>query len=312
MNKKKIAFVFPGQGAQYVGMGKDIYENFSEVRFLFEKAEEVLKLNLRQLCFEGPLERLTSTSIAQPAILVVSIATLNALKLAIPSISPQITAGLSLGEYSALVAAEAIDFEDAVKLVYKRGEFMEEASQINPGGMVSLLGLDYETVEMICNESRAEIANLNCPGQIVISGSLKALEGAVALAKDKGARRAVYLEVSGPFHSSLMSPAGKKLLSELNRIDIKKPHIPVVSNVTAYLEKEPREIQTNLVNQINHATRWEESVKFMVDYGVTTFLEIGPGKVLSGLIRRIDNALEVYNIETTQDIKVFMEKVTIA
>lgn len=312
MNDKKIAFVFPGQGAQYVGMGKDIYENFSEIRFLFEKAEEILKLDLRKLCFEGPADKLTLTSIAQPAILVVSIATLNALKLTAPSILPEVTAGLSLGEYSALVAAEAITFEDAVRLVYKRGEFMEEASRINPGGMVSLLGLDYETVEKICNDSGAEIANLNCPGQIVISGSFPALEKAVILAKEKGARKAIPLEVSGPFHSSLMSPASKKLLAELSRIEIKTPRIPVVSNVTAYFEKEPHEILTNLVNQINHATHWEDSVRFMVNWGVTIFLEIGPGKVLSGLIRRIDSSLEVYNIETAQDIKGLLNRLTLA
>ncbi|MCM8766100.1 MAG: ACP S-malonyltransferase [Candidatus Omnitrophica bacterium] len=309
--EKKIAFVFPGQGAQYVGMGKDIYENFPEVHFLFEKAEEVLKFDLKKLCFEGPVEKLKFTSVAQPAILVVSLATLKALKMLAPDISPQALAGLSLGEYSALTAAEALRFEEAVRLVHKRGEFMEEAARINPGGMVSLLGLDYATGELICKESGAEIANLNCPGQIVISGTKEALEKAISLAKERGSKKAIYLEVSGPFHSSLMSPASKKLLVELNRIEIKPPRIPVVSNVTAYFENDVREIQTNLVNQINHTTRWEESVRFMVDWGITTFLEIGPGKVLSGLIRRIDSSLEVYNIENTQDIKGFLERLSI-
>ncbi|MCM8778602.1 MAG: ACP S-malonyltransferase [Candidatus Omnitrophica bacterium] len=312
MDEKKIAFVFPGQGAQYVGMGKDVYESFRDVRLLFEKAEGVLKFDLKKLCFEGPAEKLKLTSLAQPAILVVSLSVLEALKILAPDISPQVVAGLSLGEYSALAFAGAIGFEDAVRLVYKRGEFMEEASRLHPGGMVSLLGLNYETVENICRESRAEIANLNCPGQIVISGTQEALEKAVNLAKEKGVKKAIYLEVSGPFHSSLMSSASKKLLVELNRIEIRTPRVPVVSNVTAYFENTPREIHTNLVNQINHPTRWEESVRFMVDGGVTLFLEIGPGKVLSGLIRRIDSSLEVYNIETVQDIKVFLEKIGMA
>jgi len=312
MGKKRIAFVFPGQGAQYVGMGKDIYENFSQVRELFEKAEDILGFNLRDLCFEGPMDKLKLTSFSQPAIFVVSLATLEALKISLPEISPEATAGLSLGEYTALVASEAISFEDGVNLVYKRGRFMEEASQINPGGMVSLLGLDYQTVEEICQETGVEIANLNCPGQIVISGKKDALEKAVNLAKEKKVKRAVYLEVSGPFHSSLMSPASEKLLRELNKIEIKPPRIPVVSNVTASFENNPEEIRGNLVKQINHTTRWEDSIRFLASSGITTFLEIGPGKVLSGLIRRIDDSLEVYNIETTQDMKLFPERISLA
>lgn len=301
--ERKIAFVFPGQGAQYMGMGKDIYENFSQVRDLFEKAEDILKLNLKELCFEGPQDRLKLTSIAQPAIFLVSIATLEALKIVYSKISPAAAAGLSLGEYTALVATEAICFEDGIKLVYKRGEFMEEASKINPGGMVSLLGLDYHVIIEICKDSGAEIANLNCPGQVVISGNKETLEKAVNLAKDRGVKRVVYLEVSGPFHSSLMAPASKKLSLELKNIEIKTPRIPVVSNVTASFEISPQKIRQNLIEQITRTTRWEDSIRFLIDYGINTFLEIGPGKVLSGLIRRIDNSADVYNIETTQDIK---------
>ena len=305
---KNIAFVFPGQGAQYVGMGEDIYENFVEVRDLFKKAEEILKFNIKDLCFEGPVDRLKTTSIAQPAIFLVSIATLKALKIVIPKIFPKAVAGLSLGEYTALVVGEAISFEDGLSLVYKRGEFMEEASQINPGGMVSLLGLDYHTVLDICKATGAEIANLNCPGQIVISGRKESLEKAVNLAKEKGVKKTIYLEVSGPFHSSLMEPASNKLRLELNRIEIKSPSIPVVSNVTANFENTPQEIRNNLINQVSNTTRWEDSIKFLNKLGITTFLEIGPGKVLSGLIRRIDATLETYNIETIQDIKIFSEK----
>jgi len=312
ISDKKIAFVFPGQGVQYVGMGRDIYENFKEVRSMFEKTNDILKLNLTRLCFEGPPDMLKLTSICQPAILVVSLATLNALKLLCPDISPRVVAGLSLGEYTALVASGAIGFEDAVRLVKKRGEFMEEAANINPGQMASILGLGQEVVEEICKETGVEIANLNCPGQIVISGKRETITRAIELAKEKGAKRTILLEVSGPFHSSLMSPASKKLMYELNRIEIRVPQVPVVSNFTAYFENAPEEIRTNLVNQINHATRWENSVRLIIDSGVTSFLEIGPGKVLSGLINRIDNSLNIYNIETFQDINIFLEKIAVS
>ncbi len=308
----KIAFVFPGQGAQYVGMGRDIYEGFKEVRPMFEKADDVLGFNLTGLCFEGPAEKLKMTSICQPAILLVSLATLRALQLSRADISASVTAGLSLGEYSALAAAGVISFGDAVRLVHKRGEFMEEAARLNPGQMASVLGLTYKTVEEICAASGAEIANLNCPGQIVISGSRDAIAKATGLAQERGARRVIYLEVSGAFHSSLMGPASKRLMLELSRTEIRIPRMPVVSNVTAYFENTPEEIRTNLVNQINHTTRWEDSVRLIIDSGITSFLEIGPGKILSGLIHRIDSSLELYNIDTAQDINVFLEKIAVS
>jgi [acyl-carrier-protein] S-malonyltransferase len=308
----KMAFVFPGQGAQYVGMGRDIYENFPSVRLLFEEADDLLKFNLTQVCFEGPAEKLKVTSVCQPAILAVSLATLQALEISCPDIKAGMTAGLSLGEYSALVAAGVLDFADAIRLVEKRGEFMDEASRLNPGQMISILGLHREALEQICKETGVEIANLNCPGQIVVSGGTDAVSQASRLAKEKGAKRVIPLEVSGPFHSSLMDPASKKLMFELNRVEIKTPKIPIVSNVTAYVENTPEEIRTNLVNQINHATRWQDSVRMIIDSGITAFLEIGPGKVLSGLIHRIDNSLDIYNIETAKDIDVFLEKIVVS
>lgn len=308
----KIAFVFPGQGAQYVGMGRDIYENFKEVRPMFEKANDLLKFNLTRLCFDGPAEELKLTSFCQPAILMVSLATLAALKISCPNISASMTCGLSLGEYSALVAAGVISFEVALRLVQRRGELMEEAAKINPGQMASILGLSRDTVEKVCDQTRAEIANLNCPGQIVISGTQEAIAEAIKLAKERGAKRVILLEVSGPFHSSLMNPASKRLLLELNRIELKTPSIPVISNVTAYFENTPQEIRTNLVNQINHATRWEDSIRFIIDSGITSFLEIGPGKILSSLIHRIDKSLDIHNIETAQDIKVFLDKIAVS
>jgi len=311
-SEAKIAFVFPGQGAQYVGMGRDIYENFKEVRPIFQKADEILKFNLTKLCFEGPAEELKLTSICQPAILVVSLATLRALQITNPDICAGMTAGLSLGEYCALVAAGVVDFEDAVRLVQRRGELMEEAARANPGQMASILGLNNEQVEKICETTHAEIANLNCPGQIVISGTVEAVSQAATLAKEKGARKVIILEVSGPFHSSWMNSASKKLMFELNRIEVKTPQMPVVSNVTAYFENTPEEIRTNLVYQINPATRWEDSIRLIIDSGITSFLEIGPGKILSGLIHRIENSLDIHNIDTTQDIKAFLEKIAVS
>lgn len=308
INETKIAFVFPGQGTQYVGMGRDIYENFKEVRPLFEKADKLLKFNLTKLCFEGPVEELKKTSVCQPAILVVSLATMRALELVSGNIVPAITAGLSLGEYSALVVSGALSFEDAVILVRRRGELMEEETKENPGQMISVLGISREEIDQLCKETHCEIANLNCPGQIVVSGKIDAISSFVKLAKEKGARKLITLDVSGAFHSSLMNNASKKLELELNNIDLKTPRIPVVSNVTANFESDVDEIRANLVNQINHATRWEDSVRLIADSDISAFLELGPGKVLSGLIRRIDGSLDVHNIETAQDIKAFLEK----
>lgn len=299
----EIAFIFPGQGAQYVGMGRDLYDNFKVVREIFEEANKVLDFDITQLCFEGPLEQLTRTENCQPAILTVSIAALRAVEVSFASFTPKFVAGLSLGEYSALVSAGSLEFEDALRIVKKRGQFMEEVSREYPGKMASIIGLSQDEVGIICKQSGAEIANLNCPGQIVVSGSINSIKEIIDLAEAKGAKKVITLDVSGPFHSSFMNSASSRLKSELEKVKILPPRIPVISNVTANHEVSPEEIRKNLTLQITTTTRWEDSIKLIIKEGVKGFFEIGPGRVLKGLLRRIDPGLEVYNVETAQDIK---------
>jgi [acyl-carrier-protein] S-malonyltransferase len=301
-----VAYIFPGQGAQYVGMGKALYDNFPIAREIFDKANRALGFDIAKICFEGPESKLIKTEICQPAILTVSIACLETFRSQTPNtkhLTPRFAAGLSLGEYSALVAAGSLKFEDGVKLVWKRGQFMEEVAKENPGKMAAIFDLSLEVIKDISASTGAEIANLNCPGQVVISGSLEAVTKAIQLAKDKGAKKVVILEVSGPFHSSLMRPASSKLEIELKNVDILPPEVPVVSNVTARCEILPDEIRNNLTHQIKSPTRWEDSMKFILSKGIRNFIEFGPGKVLKGLLRRIDTSLEVYNIEKMEDIK---------
>jgi len=298
---KKIAYLFPGQGAQYIGMGKDLYEESPESRNIFDEAEKILPdAGIKRLCFEGPIEETTRTANSQVCILVASIAALRALHT-----NDEVLAccGLSLGELTALVAAKAIEFQDAVRLVRRRGELMEEASTKNPGSMASIIGLSIEGLKQVCSESGAEIANLNCPGQIVISGARGSVEKAMALATKNGAKKAIPLNVSGPFHSSLMKEAAGLFKIELDRVKFSSPEIGVVSNVTADYEKTPEEIKENLVKQLYSPVRWEESIRRIAGQGIDTFLEIGPGKVLKGLLRRIDSNLKVRNIERMEDVK---------
>ena len=301
---KKIAFLFAGQGAQYVGMGKDLCDSFPESKAIFDKADKVLGFSLSKLCFQGPQEALTQTKNCQPAILTMSIAALEAFKSAASCQLPAVsyTAGLSLGEYSALVAAEAISFEDAVFLVRRRGEFMEEAAQNKPGRMLSIIGLNLDKVKEICSKTNTEVANINCPGQIVISGGIKESEEAAKLAQDYGAKRAVALEVSGAFHSSFMKEASEKLAMELEKIKINPPKIPIVSNVTAKPVTKAEEIKYNLIKQVACSVLWDDSIKFILSKGVSNFIEFGPGKVLKGLMRRIEPNAEVINIEKKEDV----------
>ena len=302
VEKKKVAFIFPGQGAQYVGMGKDLYENFSEAKEIFDKANDIAGFDLKGLCFDGPKDKLSTTNFSQPAILVTSIASLACLKTSLPDINVKAALGLSLGEYTALVSAGAIKFEDALKLVKARGQFMEEASKENPGKMASIIGLDKNIVEDICKEAGCDIANLNCPGQVVVSGKSNTIEECARLAKEKGAKRSIILEVSGPFHSSLMKSARDKLETVLDGIDIKEPIIPVISNVDASHETSPVVIKKNLLTQLVSRTYWENSIRLLIKEGVRDFLEIGPGKVLRGLLRRIDANVTVYNAGTKEEI----------
>ena len=296
----KIGWLFPGQGAQYVGMGKDLYENCPESKDIFDEAEKILPgLGIKRLCFEGPIEELTQTANSQVCILVASIAALHVLKTNDEIVA---CAGLSLGELTSLVAANSIEFSDAVKLVRRRGELMEQASQKNPGSMASIIGLSFKDLEPACKESGAEIANLNCPGQIVISGTKESVEKAMALATEKGAKKAIPLKVSGGFHSSLMKEAAELFKLELDKIKFSSPQIRVISNVTADYERSPDEIKANLVKQLFSPVRWEESIRKIASQGVDAFYEIGPGKILKGLLRRIDPNLKVCNIEKTQDL----------
>ncbi len=299
----KIAFIFPGQGAQYVGMGKDFFESHPTAKETFLEAGEILGFDIAKLCFEGPAEALAATKNSQPAILVASIAILRAFKSGQgKNIAPSACAGLSLGEYSALVAAGCLPFKDAVKLVRQRGQFMEEASLENPGKMAAIMGLELGAVEEITKETGSQIANLNCPGQVIISGSSEAVEKAIELAKQKGHVKSVFLAVSGPFHSSLMKRASERLSQELNKINLSKPVIPFISNVTATYIDDVSAIKKNLALQVNHRTLWESSIRLMMKDGITEFYEIGPGSVLKGLLRKIDSTLTVYNIEKSADI----------
>lgn len=294
-----VCYIFPGQGSQYVGMGKDLYDNSPEARDIFDKAEGLLPgLNLKKLCFEGPIEKLTETANSQAAILTVSIA---ALRVLCSGHKPVCCAGLSLGEYSALVAAGALEFSDAVRLVRRRGELMEQAAKNNPGTMASVLGISVEDLKKVCGETGAEIANLNCPGQIVISGRKEDVQRAMALAETRGAKKAILLNVSGPFHSSFMKEAAEEFKKELDKTKFSSPSIPIISNVTADYEKSAEEIKENLIKQLYSPVRWEESVIKISKEGCNTFFEIGPGKVLKGLLRRINPELKVYNIETTKE-----------
>jgi [acyl-carrier-protein] S-malonyltransferase len=285
-------------------MGKDLYESFPEARKIFDRAEKILGFELKRLCFEGPEEILKSTNVSQPAIVTVSIAAFEVFKAKAKSnITPSFVAGLSLGEYSALIAAGALTFENGIRLIQKRGQLMEDASRKYPGKMAAVLELSVEKLKEICLQSGAEIANLNCPGQVVITGKVDAVNQAMELCNQAGAKRVIPLEVSGGFHSTLMFEASVGLKLALDNISVSEPNVPVISNYTAQPEYKVGQIIENLVNQIRGSVRWEESMRFILSEGVTDFYEFGPGKVLKGLMRRIDNNAKVINIEKGADME---------
>ena len=292
----KIAFLFPGQGAQHVGMGKSIAEKYPAARALYDRAAEILGFDLAKLCFEGPADELDLTVNSQPALYVTSLAALEMLRADSPDVvlACEMTAGLSLGEYTALVFAGAITFDDGLRLVQRRGAAMQEAADATPSGMISSLLLKTEQVEAVCEEARSagllEIANYLCPGNIVLSGDNAACERAVELIDEAGGR-AVPLAVAGAFHTEIMQPADARLAEVLAGVPLKKPEIPTVSNVDARPHDDPDEIRELLVRQVVSPVLWEDSIRHMLDAGVDEFYEIGPGRVLRGLLKRINRKL---------------------
>ncbi|MCW0118988.1 ACP S-malonyltransferase [Bacillus subtilis] len=306
----KIAFLFPGQGSQFIGMGKELYEQVPAAKRLFDEADETLETKLSSLIFEGDAEELTLTYNAQPALLTTSIAVLEKFKES--GITPDFTAGHSLGEYSALVAAGALSFKDAVYTVRKRGEFMNEAVPAGEGAMAAILGMDAEALKRVTEKVTEEgnlvqLANLNCPGQIVISGTAKGVELASELAKENGAKRAIPLEVSGPFHSELMKPAAEKLKEVLDACDIKDADVPVISNVSADVMTEKADVKEKLIEQLYSPVRFEESINKLIAEGVTTFIEIGPGKVLSGLVKKVNRRLKTIAVSDPETIELAIQ-----
>ncbi|KOP67593.1 malonyl CoA-ACP transacylase [Bacillus sp. FJAT-18019] len=301
----KTAFIFPGQGAQSVGMGKDAYDAVPSARDLFQTADDQLGFALSSIIFNGPDEELKQTANTQPALLATSVAYLEAIR--DKGIEPDYVAGHSLGEYSALVCAGVLSFEEAVSIVRARGEYMEAAVPGGQGAMAAVLGADREALSELCKSITAEghvveLANMNCPGQIVISGSASGVAAAAERVKEAGGKRAIPLEVSGPFHSSMMKEAAERLAGKLDQASFNAPSVPVVANVTARPVEDAAAIRGLLVEQVYSPVLWHDSVEWMIAQGVDTFVEIGPGSVLSGLVKKIDKSVKVINVNSLDSI----------
>jgi [acyl-carrier-protein] S-malonyltransferase len=292
----KTALLFAGQGAQVVGMGKDLAEKVPSGKVWFDLANSVLGYDLTSICFNGPEAELTKTENAQPGIFLVSWVTFQLLKEHMPALTFEATAGLSLGEFTALAAADAMSFEDGLKLVRQRGRFMQEACEATRGGMAAIIGLDEKPTREVCAQAGVVLANLNCPGQLVISGETEKIAQACELAKAKGARRALPLAVAGAYHSPLMAGAQPKLQAELARVNLTQPRVTVVSNVTAQPHNGADSIRARLVEQVTSSVRWEESMRFLLEQGFTRFIELGPGTALSGFLKRIDKNAIMLNV----------------
>ena len=310
---KKIGLVFPGQGSQYVGMGKELYDQGTPVKTALDKADEILGFGLSKIILEGPEDKLRQTQYTQPAIFAVSVGLFELLNSRnVLSNTALVCAGHSLGEYSALCCAGVFSFEDGLKLVKARGEFIQKASEANPGTMAAIIGLDTEKIKQLCSEAKGggvcEAVNFNSPGQVVIAGTVDSVKKVVELAPGAGAMKAVLLNVSGPFHSSLMKQASEMMREELKKYNFKTPKFPVITNCDAVEASDGKAIADKLVRQINSAVLWEDSIKKMISLGAEAFLEVGPQRALSGLLRRIDKTKKAMNVEDQKSLDKTIEE----
>ena len=299
---RKVAFVFPGQGSQAVGMGLDLYQELPLAKQVFEEADEALGFSLSSVCFGGPEDRLCQTVNTQPAIMATSLACFTAAFGNGRGIQPVFVAGHSLGEYTALVVAGALSSSDGLRLVRERACLMQKAGESPPGGMAAIIGLDLVSLEEICQETGTQMANINSPEQIVISGANHGLAWAMDLAKARGAKRVIRLSVSGAFHSFLMGPAAEGLAAAVAQFEFCHPAIPIVANITARPELTAEEVREGILEQVCGCVRWQSSIEYMIDAGVSTFIEIGPGQVLTGLIKRINEDVELINVNSVESI----------
>jgi len=307
----KIALLFAGQGAQVVGMGKDLAEKFPTAKSWFDRANAALGCDLASICFNGPEAELTKTENAQPGIFLVSWVCFELLKEKIPNLKFDATAGLSLGEFTALTAADAMSFEDSLRVVRQRGKFMQEACDVTRGGMAAIIGLDEKLTRDVCAEAGVVLANLNCPGQLVISGEAEKIAKAVELAKAKGARKAIPLQVAGAYHSPLMAGAQPKLQMELAKIKISAPALPVISNVTAQPHGSVTEVSARLIEQVISSVLWENSMRHLLSQGFTRFIELGPGTTLSGFMKRIDKSAQMLNVADAASLEATVKAISI-
>jgi len=310
----KRAFLFPGQGTQYLGMGKDLFQDYASARGVFERADEVLGFKLTEVIFNGSEEDLQKTEVTQPAVLTVSIAVYRAL-VEEKGIYPQVVGGLSLGEYSALVAAGALSLEEALPLVQKRGKYMQEAVPEGKGSMAAVIGLSREKVEELCRHGAqwgvVQPSNYNCPGQIVISGEAEAVAKTAELARQEGAKRALELKVSAPFHCELLSPVEDKMARELEEVNLASPRVPVIANVNAGLLESPKEIKEALIKQVSHPVMWEDSMNRLLEMGYDFFLELGPGRTLTGFMRKISRGAYMAQVDNCASLDKLEKEITV-